>query len=206
MLLYSGWVMEETKVVIAAGPEADPLVNPIDNINAKEHDEAESPDLPMLPASRATAARLDNIRALDRQQMTRTPLTAAQLMQTPGPQIVINNGRSNQTPSLEAKRTPWWARVTPNVTSRNLTRSESDGIGADIINDEKETIWRSLCFRCDPKAIVFFSQLFVILLVMVFCMYQLITIKDVNEKQYYFGTLTFILGLLCPNPSIKRKQ
>ena len=64
-------------------------------------------------------------------------------------------------------------------------------------------IWRSLCFEVDARAVGYFSQLAVLLMVMAFCAYQLATIDDCTVTQYYGGLLSFALGVIVPSPRLR---
>ena len=69
--------------------------------------------------------------------------------------------------------------------------------------DDDNRIWRSCCFQCDKSAIVFFSTLFVIVILMGYCMYNITVIKEDENKIYYVSLLTMLIGILLPNPKIK---
>lgn len=56
------------------------------------------------------------------------------------------------------------------------------------------SIWRSCCFQCDSRSVMFFSRLSVSLLVLVFCIYRLCGSLDCTEQQVYVGVLNFIIG------------
>ena len=66
--------------------------------------------------------------------------------------------------------------------------------------NEVENSWRSCCFSVDKNATVFISQLSVCILVISFCMYQLLHSKSCEKDSLYSGLLTLILGIIIPNP------
>jgi len=66
--------------------------------------------------------------------------------------------------------------------------------------------WISCCFEVDKRVLTFFSQLAVATLVLVFCMYQLITLTNCEAQSLYSGILTFIIGIYIPNPTIRNYQ
>lgn len=57
--------------------------------------------------------------------------------------------------------------------------------------------WRSCGCECDPRALLFFSQLTISLLLLMFCISQIATIED---SQWAKMTLTFIIGVWLPSP------
>ena len=65
--------------------------------------------------------------------------------------------------------------------------------------------WRSLCFEVDSRAVVYFSQLAVLVMVMAFCAHQLTHIDDPVAAQYYAGLLSFTLGVIVPGPQIHQR-
>ena len=62
--------------------------------------------------------------------------------------------------------------------------------------------WQSCCFEVDRRAIRFFSQLFISILIMVFCIVQLVRNKTCESQQLYSGILTTIIGIMLPSPSL----
>ena len=46
--------------------------------------------------------------------------------------------------------------------------------------------WQSCCVTADKNAMVFFSQLFVCIFTMSFCMYQLITLESCEAQSLYY--------------------
>ena len=71
-------------------------------------------------------------------------------------------------------------------------------------NDDDDNTWKSCCVRSDKRAISFFSQLSISVLVIVFCLYQLIHLTTCNDQQAYIGLLTLILGVWLPAPAMRR--
>jgi hypothetical protein len=62
--------------------------------------------------------------------------------------------------------------------------------------------WNSCCMTMDKRAVQFFSQMAIIMMVMSFCIYQLINLKDPNDQATYLGLLNVLLGVLLPAPSL----
>lgn len=69
-----------------------------------------------------------------------------------------------------------------------------------VTSDEDKNSWRSCCFSVDKNATVFISQLSVCIIVICFCMYQLLHSKSCEKDSLYSGLLTLILGIIIPNP------
>ena len=71
------------------------------------------------------------------------------------------------------------------------------------IQDEKyENTWDSCCLRTDKRAVQYFSQIFIITGIMIFNIYQLVTLKECSEQGPYMSLLTFLIGVLIPNPNV----
>jgi hypothetical protein len=54
----------------------------------------------------------------------------------------------------------------------------------------------------DPRAVVFFSQLFISVGIMTFCVYQLVLYRDCETREGYMALLTFLVGVYLPTPKI----
>lgn len=74
-----------------------------------------------------------------------------------------------------------------------------------IENETYENTWRSFCIETDKRAVVYFSQLFIITGIMVFSIYQLMN-TDRCENQAYMGLLTLLIGLIMPGPQIAKDK
>ena len=74
------------------------------------------------------------------------------------------------------------------------------------LEDQKDDdTWDSCCLRVDRRAVMYFGQLSVILISMLFSMYQLIKISECSGQQAYLGLLTMLIGILAPTPSYSKK-
>jgi hypothetical protein len=62
-------------------------------------------------------------------------------------------------------------------------------------------VWHS-CLGCDTDRdlTVYIVQMGIIVMLMVFCTYQLIHITECSSQQSYLGLLTLMIGIVCPNP------
>ena len=67
-------------------------------------------------------------------------------------------------------------------------------------------VWNSMCLRGDRDMIVYITTFFLIVLVVIFCFYQLIHLTSCSDQQAYLGILGMILGVLLPSPSIMKRN
>jgi hypothetical protein len=75
-----------------------------------------------------------------------------------------------------------------------------------VEDKEYENTWKSGCLTMDKRAVMYFSQLSVIVGIMGFSIYQLVNIPDCQGQQSYMGLLTLLIGLLLPNPKFSGKD
>jgi hypothetical protein len=66
---------------------------------------------------------------------------------------------------------------------------------------ERKTYWKSCCLKTDKRAVSFFTQFFISILIIIFCLYQL-HILDKCDSDIYMNLLTLILGTWLPQPTI----
>ena len=76
-----------------------------------------------------------------------------------------------------------------------LVRTESEGAVA------RSFIWRSCCVEMDSRALLFFSQLVISLLVLIFFIYEIAVLDD---AQWAKMTGTFIIGVWLPAPRVSK--
>ena len=69
---------------------------------------------------------------------------------------------------------------------------------------EKENTWRSCCYDCNKNAVMYFTQVSIIVGIMVFCIFKLITDNTCVAQQAYTGLLTLLIGILSPSPTFKK--
>jgi len=67
-----------------------------------------------------------------------------------------------------------------------------------------ENNWRSCCLTVDKRAVVFFSQLSISVIAMLFCCFQLIKLEDCEAQSLYSGILTLVLGIWFPAPRMTK--
>jgi len=58
----------------------------------------------------------------------------------------------------------------------------------------RKVFWKSCCFELDRRAVSFFTQLFISLMTITFCLYQLHTLPKCDSGEY-LSLLTMILGV-----------
>ena len=68
---------------------------------------------------------------------------------------------------------------------------------------EQENTWRSACLIVNKNAVMYFTQVGIIFLVMVFAIYKLITDENTEAQQIYMGLLTLCIGIVAPSPKFK---
>jgi hypothetical protein len=80
-----------------------------------------------------------------------------------------------------------------------LNRSKS------TLDDEfkRRFVWRSCCLELDKRAVLFFSQLFVSLLMLCACVTLLGLNQDCATYSRYSPMLTFIVGVWLPQPQFR---
>ena len=66
----------------------------------------------------------------------------------------------------------------------------------ELEDKEFDTVWTSCCLTIDKRATIYFTQYTIIVLVMLFCGYQLLTLKSCENQQAYLGLLTMLIGLI----------
>ena len=71
----------------------------------------------------------------------------------------------------------------------NLSTSE---ISENSFN--RKVFWKSCCFELDRRAVSFFTQLFISLMIITFCLFQLHT-KPKCDTSEYLSLLTMVLGV-----------
>ena len=62
--------------------------------------------------------------------------------------------------------------------------------------------WDSCCMRIDRRATRYFTQLGIALMIMIFCIVQLVRNDSCPGQQLYSGLLTTIIGIMLPSPSL----
>ena len=76
--------------------------------------------------------------------------------------------------------------------------------GENENENENDNTWRSACLECDKDFVVFMCTYLMILMVTLFCFYQLIHLPNCSDQSSYLGVLGLILGIFVPSPSMKK--
>ena len=67
-------------------------------------------------------------------------------------------------------------------------------------DEHRKDTWTSCCLTLDRRAVHYFTQLSLIVVVMGFSIAQLIKIPEPEGQQVYLGLLTTLIGVLLPSP------
>ena len=77
----------------------------------------------------------------------------------------------------------------------------------DLIKDDREfdhaTYWTSFCFKLDRRAVAYFTQLTISIVILAFCIYMLCTNDDCVTFSRWSPLLSFVIGLNFPQPRLK---
>ena len=65
---------------------------------------------------------------------------------------------------------------------------------------EEPRVWRSCCLHIDKSMCMYTTQITLILLVMAFCIAQLLRKPDCVSQTMYLSLLTLLIGLVIPSP------
>jgi len=76
-------------------------------------------------------------------------------------------------------------------TTQRPDLSESE-ISENTFN--RKVFWKSCCFELDRRAVSFFTQLFISLMIITFCLFQLHTLPKCDSSEY-LSLLTMVLGV-----------
>lgn len=92
------------------------------------------------------------------------------------------------------------------MNSRELKNAhEAVKVEQELINVENN--YRSCCLTVDRRALQFFTQLGVSLIVMTLCIYNLVIHHDdCDSNQVYMGLLTMIIGVYIPTPTMTKDK
>jgi hypothetical protein len=73
-----------------------------------------------------------------------------------------------------------------------------------IAQPEPETLveWKSCCFTCHKQTLVYFIQVGIGLMIMIFCIIQLALSNSCETDGLYSGILMLTAGLFLPSPKI----
>ena len=76
----------------------------------------------------------------------------------------------------------------------------------EVDNQERkfahETTWRSCCLTVDKRALLYFGQMGVGILIIAFCVAMLIQNQDCATFSRYSPLLTLVVGIMLPAPKL----
>ena len=70
-------------------------------------------------------------------------------------------------------------------------------------DNESKNTWKSLCLVMDRRAVQYFTQIAIIVGVMCFCIYKLVTDPSCEAQKAYTGLLTLAMGVVVPSPKFE---
>ena len=70
---------------------------------------------------------------------------------------------------------------------------------------EDSNHWDSCCLRIDKRAALFFSQLIISVVIILFSIYQLATISECTRQTPFMSLLTLVIGVWLPSPNLKKE-
>ena len=80
---------------------------------------------------------------------------------------------------------------------------EAVEIERNVIDVENQ--WKSCCLVVDRRAVLFFSQLSISMIVLTLCVYNLVVHHDnCDSNQLYTGLLTMIIGVWIDAPKMRK--
>ena len=68
---------------------------------------------------------------------------------------------------------------------------------------KRRTLWRSGCLECDKRAVLYFSQLFMSVLIVTFCVVMMVVNQNCETFSRFSPLLTFMLGIWFPQPQMR---
>ena len=83
---------------------------------------------------------------------------------------------------------------------KEITTRESRN---ESMNESRNEL-KSCCFKIDHNAARFFSQIFVLIGLIVYSAVMLVVNEDCNSQRNYSSILTLCLGAFLPSPKISR--
>ena len=92
------------------------------------------------------------------------------------------------------------------IAGGTLAGDFSNGVQSvvKIIEDVNEVhVWRSCCLDMDSRALLFFSQLLISLLVLGFCVHGVVVLDESNS-QWQRMTISLLCGIWLPAPRVQK--
>ena len=92
--------------------------------------------------------------------------------------------------------------IEPQKKETDLEQSQI--IEKEVTHRESRNELKSCCFMIDHNAARFFSQIFVLIGLIVYSAVMLVVNEDCNSQRNYSSILTLCLGAFLPSPKISR--
>ena len=67
---------------------------------------------------------------------------------------------------------------------------------------QHETTWRSCCLTVDKRALLYFGQMGIGIVIIAFCLAMLIQNENCETFSRYSPLLTFVVGIMLPAPKL----
>ena len=88
----------------------------------------------------------------------------------------------------------------------NLLKQQQNEHDIHVQNWEEHNMWRSCCgLKVDSRMVTYGSQLFVGLVSITFCIFQLIYNQCDKNSSSYLALFGFTVGFFLPQPNLKEK-
>jgi len=68
---------------------------------------------------------------------------------------------------------------------------------------KRKFLWKSCCMELDKRAVLFFSQLALSFVIILFCMTMLILNQDCSTFSRWSPVVTFMVGIWFPQPQLR---
>jgi cytochrome b561 len=73
------------------------------------------------------------------------------------------------------------------------------------IEKNEDAVWESCCLKVNVHAVLYFTQLAVMLIGITFSIYQITNLSRCEDQTPYFGLLTSLIGIFLPSPKLFKK-
>ena len=85
--------------------------------------------------------------------------------------------------------------INPQEEDKSITSKQHDMKIQDmkLEYELQEKQWKSCCFQLEPQSSLFFGKLFISILIIALCSYQLITLSECSYQSLYSSILSSII-------------
>ncbi len=73
----------------------------------------------------------------------------------------------------------------------------------DVDTDRRNNTWNSCCVTLDRRAVQYFTQVFIMVGLIIFSIAQLLLLDSYEAQQTYLGLLCLLIGQFMPQPKFK---